>query len=339
MDLVRQGINDVRTSWDQYPVFMDELQRLMRIATVDTSLAQHNDRLKALLSSHKEWTTPHRQGEEEQYEAIRLYASKLGYQQIFSVINAAFRSDDLVSDRQRLRSAVFLIELLNIDLFNYRARHPHADGFHGTVYRGMCVSDEELSLFKRAVAGPVSERYLAIPLGMVSASMKRGPAVTFALRRAGQSRHKHPVIWEIHVENLAPELLSFYRERFPHSVVTSLCAVPIDQLSDYPEEKEVLLRGPFFQLVQVGVDESAGYRRPVHKIVAVTLNTNRDHLTAIASNEGTDRRMRDLFRAIIGAHRSNVCADLAEKSGQRDDAQRYRSLAAENLALVDSFGQ
>jgi hypothetical protein len=253
------------------------------------------------------------------------------------VINAAFRDDYLVNDRQRLRSAAFLVELLNIDLFNYRTFHDHADNFHGTVYRGMCVSTEELSLFKRAATSPIAERYLSIPLAMMSASVDRKSALAFALAKARRDRNLHLVLWEIQVANLAPDLLSLYRTQFPDSVVTSLCAVPIDQLSDFSDEKEVLLRGPFFQILGVGVDEEDGYDRQLHKIEAVTLNTNRDHLTAIASNEGADRRMRDVFRTIILAHRSSVCAERAEQLGFAADAASYRRIAHESRASLEEL--
>jgi hypothetical protein len=337
MDLVRQAINEIRSSWDRYPVFMDELRELMRVAGVDLSETEHNDRLTALLSSTKEWATSTSPASEDGYEVIRLYTSKNGYRQIFSAINEAFRSDDLVSDKQRLRSATFLVELLNIDLFNYRAAHEHADNFQGTVYRGMSASSAELEKLRQVATGPLAERYLSVPLAMVSASTAREPALAFALNEAVRNPDLHPAIWEIHVESLDPGLLDFYRERFPDSVVTSLCAVPIDQLSDFPGEKEVLLRGPHFQIIGVSVDDSISLRQPVHKIKAVALNSNRDHITAIASNKGTDRRMRDLFRALVLTSRSTKCADQAEAIGRSADAELYRTLAAENRALVDSY--
>lgn len=343
MDLVRQGINDVRASWHRYPELMEELRHFMRLATVDVSDAPYNARLTALLSSIKEWTTSTEHidldSDPDGYEAIRLYTSSLGYRQIFSVINAAFRSDDLVSDKQRLRSAAFLVELLNIDLFNYRARHTNADNFSGTVYRGMCVSGPELSLFERVAVGPLEERYLSIPLAMVSATTDRRAALAFARAEAQGDSNKHAVLWEIQVESLPRELLSFYLARFPDSVVTSLCAVPIAPLSDYQDEKEVLLRGPFFQILRIGADDSETDGRAIHKVEAVTLTANRDHLSAIASNEGVDRQMRDLFRAIILAYRSKICADRAEQAGQTQDASRYQHVASENFRLMESFRQ
>jgi hypothetical protein len=229
------------------------------------------------------------------------------------------------------------VELLNIDLFNYRAMLGDADNFHGTVYRGMCISSDELLRFTKVADGPIKERYLSVPLAMVSASTDPTYALVFALEEAERNPDKHPIIWEIHVSDLDPELLDFYRSQFPTSVVTSLCAVPIHRLSDYPAEKEVLLRGPFFQVIRFGVDEALVQKRTVHRIEAVMLNSNRDHISAIASNEGADRRARDLFRAIVLLHRSTICAVRAEKNGHHEDATLYRAIASENRMMVDSY--
>ena len=337
MDLVRQAINEIRSAWDLYPVFMEELRKLMEVAGVDMSGGEESDRLTALLASTKEWGMPTDPAHGDGYEAIRLYTSKVGYRQIFKVINAAFRSDDLVGDQQRLRSGTFLVELLNIDLFNYRATHQHADNFEGTVYRGMCVSSTELELFYQVPVSPLTERYLSIPLAMVSASKVREPALSFALDEATRHKGLHPIIWEIHVHGLDSDLLALYRARFPDSVVTSLCAVPIGELSNFPSEKEVLLRGPHFQILSVEIDYSIDFDRPVHKIVAIALNGNRDHITAIASNEGLDRRMRDLFRTIVLTSRSTRCAEHAEAIGQHADAELYRAFAAENHSALDPY--
>src|SRR5262249_20943118 len=153
----------------------------------------------------------------------------------------AFRSDDLVDDALRLRCATFLVELLNIDLFNYRAMHKQADNFEGHVYRGMCISPADLAWFARITQGPIGQRYLAIPLAMTSASREREIALAMALEKSRRTPGQQPVLWDIEISGLDSELLAIYHEAFPASVVTSLCAVPIDGISDYQDEKEVLL--------------------------------------------------------------------------------------------------
>src|SRR5262245_9843115 len=111
----------------------------------------------------------------------------------------------------------------------------------------MSISAADLEWFAHIARGPIKERYLAIPLAMTSASRERETALSFALKEYSRAPGQHLVLWDIKVSGLAPELFAIYHDAFPASVVTSLCAVPIDHLSDYQRETEVLLRGPFFQ--------------------------------------------------------------------------------------------
>lgn len=333
MDLVRMAINEIRRSWDRYPDFMAELRALFDDTSLDGPDPVSGSRLKALFSAQKHWDST----DDHDYSAITLYSSEVGYHQIFKVINAAFRIANLPENSARLRSATFLVELLNIDLFHFRERNPDADNFTGTVYRGMSLPQAVLDRFREVMRGPVTERYLSIPLAMTSATPDRKVAMSFALAQAEREHDRHPFLWEIDVRNLDPRLLDLYRSRFPSSVVTSMCAVPIAGISDFPDEEEVLLRGPFFQIVGLCTEHLTELGRPVHKIEAVMLNTNRDHLTAVASNLGADKEERDLFKALILSDRFEICAYLAEQRKQTSDANQYRSLLAEQRAVVSSY--
>ena len=139
-------------------------------------------------------------------------------------------------------------------------------------------------------------------------------------------RQAEPKLWDISVYGMDPAYLASYRRSFPHSIVTSMCAVPINGLSYYHVEDEVLLRGPFFQIVRMHEDSLQG--EALHVIQAVMLNSNRDHVTAIANNEGEDLRMREIFRDMAIASRSARCAQHAERCGLTADAEYYRSEAA-----------
>jgi hypothetical protein len=337
MDLVREAINQIRRSWDRYPQFMNELRELFDRVSIDDSDAEANRRLAALFSARKSWGDTAGSSQDDGYSALALYSSEVGYRNIFSAINAAFRTVGLTDDRTWLRSATFLVELLNIDLFHFRDRNPDADNFTGTVYRGMCLSGIDLGRFAKVIVGPIEERYVAVPLAMVSATRNRDVALSFARYEAERLEDGHLVLWEIKVFSLDPQLLSLYRARFPRSVVTSICAVPIVGVSDFPGEAEVLLRGPFFQIVGFSTENLAGSARPVHKIEAIMHNTNRDYLTAIASNTGRDKAERDLFRTLIRLDRFGACARLATEHSQKDDADRYRSLVDEQRAKVESY--
>ncbi|MFE3638037.1 hypothetical protein [Streptomyces sp. NPDC059168] len=341
MSEVRRAINHIRIHWDRYPEFMAELRAHMERVSPDSPGADDpglDGQLADLFASTKDWADRRVDGgpQPEDYSAVRLYTSDAGYQRIFSTINTAFRTVSLTGDPVALRSAAFLVELLSIDLFNYRHTHRTADNFQGTVYRGMAVTAEELAAFARAAAGPVEQRYLSVPLAMMSASRSRAKATAFARETARRLPDRRPLLWSIDVAGLPPELLNVYRSAFPESTVTSMCAVPVHGLSEYAYEKEVLLRGPFFQILGMREDDAGGPGRgPMHTIEAVMLNSNRDHVTTIASDEGEDRRARDLFRAIVTLHRAGLCLDYARTRGFDADADFYRAQLDRNRAEFD----
>lgn len=337
MNRVRRAINEIRRAWDRYPQFMKELRQFIDdipSVGVGVGVGDHA-RWEALLSSSKTWAD--KPIGDDDYSAIRLYTSETGYRQIFGVINTALRDDDFAQYSHGLRAAAFLVELITIDLFNYWTSHTGVDDFEGTVYRGMCISPDQLDTFRRVAKGPIAERFLSIPLAMASSSTSREFAMRFALEQAARNPGWHLLLWEIDVRSLDPELLGLYHEQFPSGVVTTLCATPIDQLSDYPREQEVLLRGPFFQLLGLTEETPGELARPISRVKAVMLNTNRDHQTTIASNTGADRLARDLFRALIIAYRSTLCADYADTQGLAQDADEYRQRAADSYALIAKY--
>lgn len=335
MRLVRHAINEIRANWNRYPEFMGELREFIQLPELrGDGLGDLPARLEALFSSTKEWADSSGPHGRQDYSAIELYTSELGYRTMFATINAAFRRDSLTSDRLAMRCSVFLVELLSIDLFNYRAANTAADNFEGRVYRGMSVSAAELEMFTRLATGPLSERYLAIPLAMASASQSMDNALAFVLEESGRAPGRFPLIWDIRISSLDPGLLAAYHAEFPASIVTSLCAVPIDEISDYSDEQEVVLRGAHFQII--GIRElDAVLNGPLTVIDAVMLNSNRDHITAIASNTGDDRRARDLFRTVVLIHRSEICARLAAHLGLDTDAAWYLSAAERGRHELD----
>ena len=329
MDDVRRAINEIRSNWHLYPEFMIDLHR-----AVDPN-GEHPAEWAALLASAKSWTDGHEHPDRRDYTAVSLYTSDTGYRGIYQVINEALRTDRIVGDDLLLRSAAFLVELLNIDLFNFLVRNPGAVDFEGTVYRGICVTATELESFRDIARAPIAQRYISIPLAMASASQDVYYAMRFAMERARRDPHSHPLLLEIKVYGLPPEVLAAYRARHPRSVVSSLCAVPIDEISAFGQEREVLLRGPHFQVVGFHDPEILPvFDRPAYKVEIIMLNSNRDHLTAIASDVGADRAARGLFRALVVARRSTLCAEHAERAGRAEDAEQYRIVARENRRLA-----
>jgi hypothetical protein len=336
MAQLRRAIHEIRVHWNQYPVFMAELRDVLAhgdAALSEGDAARH--RAELFFSSRKDWEAL---SDDDDFTALRLYTSDAGYRRIFRTINAALRGGAVVDNERAIRTAAFLIEMITIDLFHYRVVDQEADNFEGFVYRGMCVDDVDLARFARLTAAPVGDRYLSVPLALMSASTDAARAVDFALRESAARLGAHPIVWRIHVVGLEPDLMGIYQRRFPSSVVTSICAVPIHQVSDYPHEREVLLRGPFFQVLRISPGRLDGGGGPLLQIIdAVMLNSNRDHISAIASDEGDDRAARELFRLLVNVERARVCGALAAEFSS-EDARLYESMCKDwqqQLADVD----
>ena len=333
MVLIRKQINYIRRNWHQYDQFMSDLAHRMR-SMVET-LGPDADLARRVLSERRDWVSP---GEAvTDFSAIELYTSDAGYRALFSIVNDSFRRVRFIEDVERVRSAVFLIELLTIDLFNYRASNPACSGFEGIVYRGMSLAEEDVRVFRNVMHQPVSERFVSIPLGMLSASTRAEVAMQLTDTYAESTGNRTAVLWRIHVLDLDAELLGLFRQRYPSSVVTSICAVPITDVSRFPEEKEVLLRGPFFQILDVTwrpADSRASGRIVID---AVMLNSNRDHVSTIASDGGDDRRMRALFRILVAHRRARFAMRFTADRGRTDDSRAYQRQLESSLAELETF--
>lgn len=121
----------------------------------------------------------------EDYSIIQLYTTEYGYRQIFRIINDAFRRDELMANTTYLRSAVFLVELMNIELFNHLIS-VSSPGFTGIAYRGLCFSPRQLEHFKALTSKPVQERYWAILLALMSCTLSETKAVCTTRSRIGR---------------------------------------------------------------------------------------------------------------------------------------------------------
>ena len=339
MKLVRGAIEEIRTNWERYPAYMEALRDLMQPGVDAHGGVDLQRRAAQLFASTKEWMDTQAGDASEDYSAVHLYTSAAGYRQMFSAINQAFREDGLVDDASVLRSAVFLVELLNIDLFNYCAGRSSAGEWQGRVFRGMVVTPEELARFSNAANGAVDDRYVAIPLGMASASTDRATALDFVEKQVRRSANRQPLLWDIEAVGLPTERLEVYRAAFPTSVVSTICAVPIQQLSDFPDESEILLRGPFFQIVRLRrAKESLGGKR-LNVVEAIMLTANRDHPSTMRLAGWEATAARDLFRALVGADRCRRCACRAKANGARQDEVAYARLASGHEREIDKLLQ
>jgi hypothetical protein len=256
----------------------------------------------------------------DNFDVVRLYTSKFGYDKIFFMLNSILRTDNLTEHTSQLQATVFLVELLNIDLYNYLYTNPTAN-FQGVVYRGVSFRTDQIQEFRDLAAKPVRERYWSVPLSMMSASMSSEVALKFARFDASHRATHLPFLWRIHIADLDPNLLKIYCDGFPTSVVTTLCAVRIHELSLFQEE-EVLLRGPFFQVIRVEDEVVDGHEPAIPVMDLVMLNTNRDHPSTVELGDLQDEA-RQIFTCLIGMGRAAVCKEVAESYQLVDDMVAY----------------
>ncbi len=334
MNDIRKAITWIRTHWDDYDKFMMELKQSF-LENSSTKNDEERERLDARIvwlgsKSPRRWADRASDGEiNGDFGFLKLYTSEAGYDRIFSVLNGAFRSDSLVEEEVRLRAAVFLVELLTMELFNYTyvPKTKSNMGYTGTLYRGMSLSRESLKDFVNLVTKPVEERYWSIPLAFMSCTVEKKTAVDFAERVT--SKNPDPtynrVLLRVHVVGLREEELAIYSARFPSSVVTPICAVDISNLSEFPEEREVVLRGPFFQLVGV-TEEVTVIGNPLFILDVLVFNTNRDHPSTMEMEEEEGNRARVLFACLIEGVRGEKCLELAVQIGREEDLEAYRAI-------------
>lgn len=327
MSAVRESITHIRTNWSQYTKFMDLLRNLIQDKLVSNPDRVFLERARDLLAveRQKEWKSKAGDVTNDDFSAIRVYTSEVGYNAFFSLIYAIFRRDNSVNSEDTIRAAVFLIELINIDLFNYCLKNPKYSNFQGEVYRGISLAAEDFQKFQDLLKKPIPQRYISVPLSLMSSTLDYNVA-----KRWLQSLTdcKWPLIMKIHVIELKPSYLQFYRKKFPTCVVSGICAVNIQKISDFPDEKEVLLRGAFFQVLRLHAKREIN-GRTLHILEVVMLNSNRDHLTSVSLGD-QEAEARQLFGLMVSVTRFEFCVKYCKKHCLHDDRKEYEKLLTEN---------
>lgn len=336
---LRTHINNIRTEWHNKDKFKKSLQTRI---LYDLNLTEEEERLQlrseidALFARDLTWIDAgykYSGSEETDFCGITLYTSSSGYDCVFGHFNKLLRGEEVQNDPELARDTVFLVELLTIELYNFRFANwgnPMIYDFEGIVYRGMSLPEESFRYLQEVANRPANQRTISVPLSFLSATSDKTVAEQFFV--GDKAQNERCIQWIIHVRSLAPDLAESFNKQYPESIVTSLCAIPIARLSKFWQEKEVLLRGPFFQVLRMYEDEgldAAGNSFRFHKLEVVMLNSNRDHQTAEASDIGQDKEMRQHFRKAVEVSRNAICAELAEEQGLHDDAAYFRRVATE----------
>jgi hypothetical protein len=217
---------------------------------------------------------------QDDYTAVEMYCSDVGYDFLFSLISRLLREQEV--DEDSLVVAATLVEYITIELYNLRLSNigdPRYGNFQGVTYRGMNVMPEVAQEY-RSIADrkDVRQRNFSVPLGLLSTTTS-----TRIMGEFSADPKYERMVWIIRIFGLDPELLRLYHQRYPDSVVTSICAMPVGRISEFGEQ-EVLLRGAFFHIVSMRSETSRG--RKTHTIEMMMLNANRDHGTELSLNEG-----------------------------------------------------
>lgn len=331
---IRQRINAVRVKWNN-PAQRHELSQKVENALKASNFSRDlRAALGTVLAPSRFWadqqdeksfaidTLPGKKDAEENYGALEVYTTNDGYKNIFGYINQVFRKHDV--DETEIQGAVALVELLTIDLYNLRLANFGCSiyyNFQGTVHRGLSVDQAVLDTFHRLLKEPVQARNFSVPLAFVSTSANQQRIQEF-LDKTEQGKFR--LHWKIHIHELDPRLLAQYHAKYPNSIVSTICAMPISRASEFPNEQEVLLRGPLFQIVRLYEEQSGDHT--VHVVEMLMLNANRDHATELADHQGLNKQQRAHFAEICSATKFQICASLAEKYGL-PEVEEYRNLA------------
>ena len=287
MDELRKSIHYVRNNWDDREKLIGEIFRVFPNLGIDEEVLKKKDWLD--VASDIAFN-------EKDFSIIHKYTEQRGYDIIFNSMNRLLRSLDAPSEK--FHAAALLVEFLNIDLYNYIKTHPERSQFDGIIYRGLPVTQQAIDGLNELFFKPARERGFGIPLGFLSASKKEETAIEFAKDNV---KKYEPLVLKIHVLTLSQDLLGIYKSFYPDSIVTSLCSVPIYDLSAFPCENEVLLRGAFFQVLRT-------YRESkINVVEACMLNANRDH---VKTNELNGTCAQKLFGKLVQLDKMRKCSDL-----------------------------
>lgn len=318
MNEIRNSIVYIRENWHNYDKLKDEFIQIFNIS-------KRSGLYKILNKSKINWIEY--QDKPYKFEApiIKLYTSskesdKIALNEMQKVFHFTSRKGN---DSKKVDSATFLVELLNIELYNYIKTIENYTPFTGIVFRGMSVSSGYIEQMSKLAETEIENREFSTPLLFHSASKDIKTAISFArIMRNKKKGYIHPVIMKIHVVSLSDNFIGEYNKRCPNGIITSLCAVPIDKISEFSREDEVLLRGPFFQLIKFDKLKNVNNFDTMYELEAVMVSANRDHL--ITTLEHNDDNLRNFFYDMVNHTKYEKCLELTRKYGLTKDYNEYK---------------
>lgn len=325
MNKRRPAIEFVRAGWEDTEKLLAQILRYpSAIAISDRlSLIEYAAKIAGDTYAWDEAVKP-----ETAISLLPDYTSRVVYDTVYGIMNGRiYRARDKKIGYGDLLLATYILEHLNIALYHHVAkegdfgegddgkrRHAYPVFRPDITYRGIQIAKKEIDSLKDMVEGKSDKgRAFTHPLSLVSTSYSLEQASRF-LKKAGSEKEKQPALFKTYILSLPKEYLSLYNKYF-NSTVSSICAVDIQDRSYYPDEEEVLFRGPFFEML--------GYHTPgtseradgdFQQFDAVTIDANRDHSTTFAMKD-TDKLELD----------NNYTGDEGEPDdwNDLDDQARY----------------
>jgi hypothetical protein len=332
MTNIRSNITEIRSIWQTPSAYNALVTRLQHTMYNDKQSLELKREIATIIGSFHDWADfqcerPYKSNAQP-WAFIELYASRDGYVYLWRLFNDILRDKD--ADPNKLLAAAFLTEILTIELYNLRLSNigdPLYANYQGKVFRGLSVSQSTVSDFRKAASNPkYSDRVFSIPLGFISSTTAENTMKLFAEENPGEEQMR----WVIHIHGLDPELLRRYEQRYPDSVVSSICAMPIARVAEFGE-REILLRGAWFHIVNM--ESKMEQNKWVHTVEMVMLNTNRDHITELAMHVGEKMVQRNYFNDIVRVSRYEILTSLT-RGRQAEDCLAYTELGREALQRV-----
>lgn len=265
----------------------------------------------------------------DEFKLIKAYTDVYQYPAFFQNVNDVFRGFE--NKDSRLLVATFIIELLNMELFEFTENYQKYAEDHDIVYRGFSLEQKKFSTLKQVATHDGlarGNREISTPLGLHSASTSKEVSFEFAKEAYEKDielgKDSYVVIQQITSRSLSEEKLEFYHEHFSESIVSKICVTNITKLSTEQDEKEVLLRGAFMELLDLKETDISGIRG--YECRSIMIDANRDHISTRRMKEDNPERenkARQLFHCLVGLEKYELAFHEAYKAGAVDVAKYY----------------
>lgn len=329
MNLIRNSILEVRKNWNDKN-FRKKSIELFKNHIGGKSLLPVN-------FFNDEWYELQKKPPTEQNcGLIKFYTSNIGYETIFKYMNSIFREEH---DKEVYDSAAFLVECMNIELYNLVKTEPEFSNFENTIYRGIMLDENTISNLLDIKDLQVQSQKFAVPLSFMSCSKSQDVAKQFLEKQERRTYEEKvrgfcPVLFKIHVTSLDKTFLDLYKSYYPTSIVSSICAVDIENISKYRKEQEVLLRGAFFQVLRFYESREMIDGKNVYVFELIMHNSNRDHITTSAFENTNARR---LFNTLIEIDRMKKCQNFFESASDKKPYKKIEEDKIEELEQIQKL--